>query len=268
MATAKRRMDDEGDDDDEEVCGAIASFLIEETVGVVAKELEFTGGKQAPLHLQIRESKAGLISGGTGGWVWNSSLYLSRWLCASDSIQDHLKNATVIELGCGSGAIPSIVAAYLGAGRVVATDVCADCRQAALENIKSADLGSAADLCVGSLDVIRLDEGSLSVLGPPADVILFADLIYIEELAAALPATLAHLLCRARDKLSARCFGCIAERTSTGGRARVDTFHRGLRGAGLIIERCELPPAIAAGGGLYVGGEEHQHLYEIRLGDV
>jgi hypothetical protein len=118
---------------------------------------------------------------------------------------------------------------------------------------------------VGSLDVTRPDEESLHALGPPADVILFADLIYIDELAAALPKALARLLHRAPDKSRACCFGCVAERTSVGGAGKVTTFQRGLHAVGLECTRIALPRTITAGAGFYEADDEYPHLYSIRL---
>ena len=205
---------EDGSDETEQVGEAIAAFVMEEAPAHMEFEFEATD-EAARLRVHVHESVAGLAVGGTGGWVWNSSVFLARWLYATASRRAALRDKTVLELGCGSSAIPSLMAAKLGASAVVASDLCEDCNQAAKENIRSENL--SASIAVASLDIICPEEESLRGLGAPADVILFADLVYLEKLAAALPDTIALLLRRAPDPSAASCFGCIAERTLFGG---------------------------------------------------
>uniref|UniRef100_A0A0D3G0W1 Uncharacterized protein n=1 Tax=Oryza barthii TaxID=65489 RepID=A0A0D3G0W1_9ORYZ len=61
----------------------------------------------------------------TGSWLWDSSLVLASHL-ASCIHHHHLRGATVLELGAGTG-LPGIAAvACLGAARCVLTDDCID----------------------------------------------------------------------------------------------------------------------------------------------
>ncbi|GLU05473.1 hypothetical protein SLE2022_225740 [Rubroshorea leprosula] len=54
----------------------------------------------------------------TGSWVWDSALVLSKWMFTQVDFQ----GKSVLEVGAGAG-VPGLVAARLGASRVVLTDV-------------------------------------------------------------------------------------------------------------------------------------------------
>ncbi|GLT49072.1 hypothetical protein SLA2020_226550 [Shorea laevis] len=54
----------------------------------------------------------------TGSWVWDSALVLSKWMFTQVDFQ----GKSVLEVGAGAG-LPGLVAARLGASRVVLTDV-------------------------------------------------------------------------------------------------------------------------------------------------
>ncbi|KAJ8755507.1 hypothetical protein K2173_019305 [Erythroxylum novogranatense] len=55
----------------------------------------------------------------TGSWIWDSALFLSQWLVTSSF---DLQAKFVLELGAGLG-LPGLMAAKLGANRVMLTDV-------------------------------------------------------------------------------------------------------------------------------------------------
>ncbi|KAG6537194.1 protein-lysine methyltransferase METTL21D-like [Zingiber officinale] len=56
----------------------------------------------------------------TGSWLWDSAVYLAEWMAACGGAQ--LAGATVLEVGAGTG-LPGLLAASMGAARVVLTDV-------------------------------------------------------------------------------------------------------------------------------------------------
>ncbi|XP_023553140.1 protein N-lysine methyltransferase METTL21A-like [Cucurbita pepo subsp. pepo] len=59
----------------------------------------------------------------TGSWVWNSAFVLAEWMATQCKLFDFdFRDKTVIELGAGAG-LPGLMAALLGARRVVLTDV-------------------------------------------------------------------------------------------------------------------------------------------------
>jgi len=108
--------DSEGE---EEAGELIAAFLDEDESAPRERLLEFGGGADgggaAPVTLRVRESSTTLGFGGTGGWIWNSSLFLARWLCRDRAARGSLCGRAVLELGCGATALPALMAARLGA---------------------------------------------------------------------------------------------------------------------------------------------------------
>lgn len=250
----------DSDDENAEFGDAIASYILQEQL--THKDFYFHTGDGEPTRLRIRETSTGFLHGGTGGWVWNSSVYLARWLCLGNERRAAVRKRIVLELGCGSSAVPSLVAAHLGATAVIATDVCPECVAAAQESVRDAQLSS--QVSVSTLDATKLTYESLQLLGPPAETILFADLVYLVEVASALPATLALLLRRCPDKDAGVCYGCVAERTLVGGGAATAVFLQGLDDAGLYYKRSALPAAVEVDGGVYDAADS-PYLYEIRL---
>ena len=260
--------DSEGE---EEAGELIAAFLDEDESAPRERLLEFGGGADgggaAPVTLRVRESSTTLGFGGTGGWIWNSSLFLARWLCRDRAARGSLCGRAVLELGCGATALPALMAARLGAQSVVATDICPDSLKAAQLNIDLNQLaGAPACVTVAALDVVSPSAESVAGLGQPADLLLFADLVYLPAVAAALPETLRRLLLRAPKPAEAVCWGCVAERTAVGGGAAARIFRQALDSEeALVYERSELPPEVLADPAYGDGECDGCRLYKVRL---
>lgn len=114
----------------------------------------------------------------TGSWVWNSALVLAEWMANQCKLFDFdFRGKTVIELGAGAG-LPGLMAALLGARRVVLTDV-EPLLPGLLENVYAnglEDRVEVTELVWGSDEsVIQANE-----LGK-FDLILMSDLFYDSE---------------------------------------------------------------------------------------
>lgn len=70
--------------------------------------------------VHVRVAECAYSEGGTGWRVWPCALLLACWMAANED-ELHLKDATVLEIGCGLG-LPGIAAAALGAPRTVLSD--------------------------------------------------------------------------------------------------------------------------------------------------
>ena len=104
--------------------------------------------------------------------VWNSGIILTRLLDKVNQIDPtFLKDATVVELGCGVG-LASIAAAKLGALLVIATDNNPEVLNLAQKNIEQNAVSNAktAVLQWGLFDALDYDSS--------ADVIIGSDLTY------------------------------------------------------------------------------------------
>jgi predicted nicotinamide N-methyase len=97
--------------------------------------------------------------------LWPSGVGLARALASRA-----LGGRTVVELGCGGLALPSIVAAQSGA-RVLATDWAADALELAAENAERNDT---------SFDTARVawDAADELITRGPFDLVLAADVLY------------------------------------------------------------------------------------------
>jgi hypothetical protein len=161
--------------------------------------LHLADGADAPAAL-VREGGAGGAYAGfgsygsmdadqTGLYVWGASLVLGRWLASSATARAELAGAEVVELGAGCG-VPGLAAALHGrARRVRLTDLHAP----TLANLRAiAGLNAeAAGAC--ALEVERLDWAAPLAL-PPVAVVLGADLVYDDGMAALLAPLVAALV--------------------------------------------------------------------------
>ncbi|XP_013383563.1 protein N-lysine methyltransferase METTL21A [Lingula anatina] len=131
-------------------------------------------------HLFIRQNWS---QGGVAAVVWDAAVVLAEYL---DKNPDVVKGKLVLELGAGTG-LAGIAAAMLG-GHLTLTD-----RAMALEYIQE-----NVELNIKSLKTVpkvtELDWGkNLFQFSDPFDVILGADIIYIEDTFQDLLETLKHL---------------------------------------------------------------------------
>lgn len=133
--------------------------------------------------------------------MWPSAAALCMWL--RDSAQDAIEGSSVLELGCGIGAVGVYAAGLVGAARVTLTDGGSDALlQLAQQNIeanqRAGNIPASTEACVHR--VLWGDESlaSLAFLGSGRwDWILGSDLTYSWKAHRALVGTLARLL-RAR----------------------------------------------------------------------
>ena len=107
-----------------------------------------------------------------GAKLWPAAVAIAQELSALPP--DALRGVSVLELGCGNG-LCSLTAALLGASPVVATDVSADALTLTTEAARAMRL---------PVETRHFDLGGREPL-PPADLVIAADLLYDETLAAA-----------------------------------------------------------------------------------
>lgn len=165
---------------------------------------------------QLSEGYAGKGSMGglgTGGVLWDSGLFLARWIHAQRGMLFAAEGQRVLELGSGLG-LPGIVAAACvpSPARVVLTD-CVDevlVTLAANARANVAALGAGGDgarapPCVDvlALDWRALDDGARRIVDAAGgtgdgdatfDVVLCADLVYMVEMAPLLAEVIAAFL--------------------------------------------------------------------------
>ena len=199
--------------------------------------LDFGGGEftihGTPLVV-FETSNSGL---GTGLTVWDGSVVLAKFLEARYST---LQGQNVVELGCGPG-LAGLTAAALGAD-VTLTDL-----DYALDGARAGVARNAAAL-KGRVDVAELDwyspqVSSAAASARSADIVLAADVVWVEELIAPLARTLGWIARRpdAAGKPPPQIF--IAHQTRA--RASDMLFSARLREEGLIchpLERSLLHP--------------------------
>ena len=123
------------------------------------------------------------------GTLWPSGRGLARWLARrTGCVPGCLSGQVVVELGCGL-ALPSLVAARLGA-RVIATDRHPDVPGLLAANAARAEVA----IEYRALDWRRADElVALREQCGPFDLVLGSDLLYEAELATTLGPALARL---------------------------------------------------------------------------
>lgn len=122
---------------------------------------------------------------GVAAVVWDSAVVLCEFL----EREKHLvKNKNIIELGSGTGLV-GLVAAYLG-GNVTVTE-----RESVLDNLQSIVKENIQDDKTTEIQVLKLDwrDDLTNSFSPEYNLILGADIIYIEETFPDLQRTLLYL---------------------------------------------------------------------------
>ena len=154
-------------------------------------EIEFVHEALGDTSVTVRQSLGPLGDGrdATARWVWDGAAPMAEFLCEHP---ERVRGKTVVELGAGPG-LPGIVAARLGAARVVLTDLPGELellKENAAKNGVAATAAAAA--CAWG------DARAVSALGR-FDVVLCSDVLYghLETTAIALAET-AHALCEPR----------------------------------------------------------------------
>ena len=112
-----------------------------------------------------------LLECDTGGWVWAGALGLCSWLREDPEL---VKGASVLDLGCGTGAV-GLYAAALGASKVTLTDGGPD----AVLRLAQANVEMNREL-VGhaAIEVAPLRWGDSAAAHGSHDLVLGSDLIY------------------------------------------------------------------------------------------
>eukprot|EP00411_Alexandrium_monilatum_P030474 CAMPEP_0175371750 /NCGR_PEP_ID=MMETSP0095-20121207/21877_1 /TAXON_ID=311494 /ORGANISM="Alexandrium monilatum, Strain CCMP3105" /LENGTH=317 /DNA_ID=CAMNT_0016669925 /DNA_START=54 /DNA_END=1008 /DNA_ORIENTATION=+ len=136
----------------------------------------------------------------------------------------------VMELGCGSAALPSVVASVRGAAAVCATDRSPGNLRAARSVL--ARNGAPAESC--SARRLAWEDGVAQTDALSWDVVLFADVLYVKGMAATLAKTVAALL-----RPGGTVLGAVAvHRTES-----VEIFKE-MQRHGLSVQEVELPDVV------------------------
>ena len=173
----------------------------------------------------------------TGGRVWHSAPVMCRWLA---TLAAQIRGASVIELGCGTGAC-GIFCAALGASRVVLTDGGAEpLLELAARNLRVA---RATDAQVASCaaEVQRLGWGCEERLVPASGFhwIIGSDVIYDPAVHADLCRTLQTLLRRRSGRrVGADGAACASPTLADRPRAVLSTMPRGCVVETVASEKC------------------------------
>ncbi|KAF5729668.1 protein N-lysine methyltransferase METTL21A-like [Tripterygium wilfordii] len=176
------------------------------------REVEVAGQKLTIHELDdVYDSLTGCTL--TGSWLWNSAFVLSEWMAT----QLDFKYKSVIELGAGAG-LPGLIAARLGASRVVLTDI-GSLLPGLKENVEANGLKDR-------VEVRELEWGSTELLSQGGelekfDVVLMSDVFYDPEEMARLALTLG-MVCGEETRILAACevrpwtCECLGELASRG----------------------------------------------------
>lgn len=138
---------------------------------------------------------------GSGGRLWCGGLILAGWI--AEQAPCSLSGRSVVELGCGSTALPSAVAALRGAATCVASDASSDALEMARHNM----VLNSAPVTVQQLDWARtVDDAVFECLGRSrVDLILFADIIYTTGSADKLAEFIDAVLAREGEVIGVLC---------------------------------------------------------------
>ncbi|XP_058104980.1 uncharacterized protein LOC131248633 [Magnolia sinica] len=204
-----------------------------------SKEIEISGKKLTVHELHdICDQCTGRAL--TGSWVWDSAIYLSEWMASQGLVEFQIEGKTVVELGAGTG-LPGLVAASLGAGRVVLTDVAPllPGLQRSVEANGFSDRVEVRELVWGS------DETWLSEV----DLVLMSDVFYDTSEMPALAKTLSGL-----------CGGGTTVWSASEVRTQTGECLELLKGEGFGVVELALVPSKAAADDL-----EEENLFAIFL---
>ena len=167
---------------------------------------------------------------GSGGHLWSSAIFLARWIALN---QRRFVGKVVVELGCGL-ALPSFVAAHY-AKEVNASDLTPSVLSLLAENI---ELNANTHKGV-RVKIMPLDFGSEhSLPNKTADIIIFSDVVYNEEVAVALPRMLKWML-----RQGACAIGILPSTTRVG----LQTFFTRLSKLGISCDVQELDDSVLDG---------------------
>ncbi|CAL9781247.1 unnamed protein product, partial [Musa acuminata subsp. burmannicoides] len=133
------------------------------------REMEISGHKLI-IHEGDDSSDPSTGRALTGSWLWDAAIHLAEWMAADGG--PHLAGVTVLELGAGTG-LPGLLAAAMGAARVVLTDV-AQLLPGLRASAEANGLGSR-------VEVRELRWGSGEQAVTEADVVLMSDVFYDPE---------------------------------------------------------------------------------------
>lgn len=125
-----------------------------------------------------------------GGLLWSSGVILARYIARQGLLASSRQPLRVLEIGCGSSALPSLVTSCLPGTEVVATDL-SEVVELAVQNRKHNQLVLSES---GASDVLFLSHDysqAAYVEGAPFDVLLLADLLYDGALQEALLSSVA-----------------------------------------------------------------------------
>lgn len=150
-------------------------------------------------HMQLRALPAGAEDGdehgvvncfgdSTGCSTWWGALLLAAWMAQAPAELFH--GRTVIELGCGSAAMPSIMALQRGASVVRATD-------RSPSNVRAARCAFTCNRALPpsySAQPFAFEDDVEQAEASTWDVVLFADVLYIEGVSASLAGAISRLL--------------------------------------------------------------------------
>lgn len=127
----------------------------------------------AAAHQVVLELPEG-IGGGTGMKLWPASLVLAEWLL-SDSGRSAVGGRSVLELGAGAAALPSIAAGLAGAKCVVASDGVSDIVAQARQNVEH-----NGPLPV-TVQLLSWQDAAVGAARRRYEVVLFSDAVYTQR---------------------------------------------------------------------------------------
>ena len=157
--------------------------------------------------------------------VWDCSLMLAKFV---EKHEPEFRGKTVLELGSGQGVV-GIATAMCGAHRVILTDVAP-----ALPSIEHNIALNGVTAGARAVELDWFQPASHLAAVPPADVILAADVVWVEELVMPFVDTLALALKRSREATGGQAYALICHKTRSHHTDRM--LLEGLAGHGLSVD--------------------------------